>query len=372
MALIVAVIAETSEMEMASTTEMEVASTMRAPPSVDYDAAARLALIVVAKAGVARAKARAEEERARLRAEEEAERNYNRASFRDFGAAVDYDDDDDKGGAGFELNDDRRAVGGWGGPETRTSDDARGDDEKEKEEDDPDDGGANGGPIHRSNIDFDTIRDVFSRTEAEMKLQEEEEKALEEYCCDDADEEDVVINNNNASKKCKEAGGAQDSIDNDDDDDNSSSSSSSSSSLDDDDDDDDSDDDRWEYQRMVREYIARNKARLAKEMESKGEVKDLKASAQPDEVGKQSGHLIADLGDNHKVHCTIQNDEVDLLALVDELYLAECECDDLGSITINDVHRAVVQRLGLGNEPLDKKRKKLIKGRLMDLITGEA
>ena len=72
MALIVAVIAETSEMEMASTTEMEVASTMRAPPSVDYDAAARLALIVEAKAGVARAKARAEEERARLRAEEEA------------------------------------------------------------------------------------------------------------------------------------------------------------------------------------------------------------------------------------------------------------------------------------------------------------
>ncbi len=69
MAPIVAVIAETSEMEVATTTEMEVASmtemevalktemevasTMRAPPSVDYDAAARLALIVEAEAGVA-------------------------------------------------------------------------------------------------------------------------------------------------------------------------------------------------------------------------------------------------------------------------------------------------------------------------------
>jgi hypothetical protein len=108
------------------------------------------------------------------------------------------------------------------------------------------------------------------------------------------------------------------------------------------------------------------------EMESKGEEKDLKAAAQPDEVGKQSGHLIADLGDNHEVHWTIRNDEVDLLPLVDELYLAECERDDLGSITINDVHRAVAQRLGLGDKPLDKKRKKLVKGRLMDLITREA
>ena len=64
-----------------------------------------------------------------------------------------------------------------------------GDDEKEKEEDDPDDGGVNGGPIHRSNVDFNISRDVFSHAEAEKKVQEEEEKALEEYCRDDADEE---------------------------------------------------------------------------------------------------------------------------------------------------------------------------------------
>jgi hypothetical protein len=54
---IVTVIAAMSELEVASTTEMEVTSTMRAPPSVDYDSAARLALIVEAEAGVARAKA---------------------------------------------------------------------------------------------------------------------------------------------------------------------------------------------------------------------------------------------------------------------------------------------------------------------------
>ena len=64
MAPIVAVIAETSEMEVALTTKMEVASTMRAQPSMDYDAVARLALIVEAEAGVARVKARAKEERA--------------------------------------------------------------------------------------------------------------------------------------------------------------------------------------------------------------------------------------------------------------------------------------------------------------------
>ena len=52
MAPIVVVIAVTSE-TMASTTETEVASTMRALSSVDYDAAARLALIVEAEAGVA-------------------------------------------------------------------------------------------------------------------------------------------------------------------------------------------------------------------------------------------------------------------------------------------------------------------------------
>jgi hypothetical protein len=46
-------VASTTEMEVASKTEMEVASTMRAPPSVDYDAAARLALIVEAEVGVA-------------------------------------------------------------------------------------------------------------------------------------------------------------------------------------------------------------------------------------------------------------------------------------------------------------------------------
>ena len=50
MAPIVVVIAATSE-TMASTTEMEVTSTMRAPPSVDYDAAARLTS-VDAEAGV--------------------------------------------------------------------------------------------------------------------------------------------------------------------------------------------------------------------------------------------------------------------------------------------------------------------------------
>jgi hypothetical protein len=51
MAPIVAVIAATSE-TMASTTETtEVASTMRALLSVDYDAAARLALIVEADQG---------------------------------------------------------------------------------------------------------------------------------------------------------------------------------------------------------------------------------------------------------------------------------------------------------------------------------
>jgi hypothetical protein len=38
---------------VALTMEMEVASTMRAPPSVDYNAAARLVLIVEAEAGVA-------------------------------------------------------------------------------------------------------------------------------------------------------------------------------------------------------------------------------------------------------------------------------------------------------------------------------
>jgi hypothetical protein len=337
---------------------------------VDYDATARLALIVEAEAGVARAKARAEEERARLRAEEEAERNYNCASFGDFGAAADYDDNDDEGGAGFELNDDRCAVGGGGVPRRGRLTTPGSTTRRRRRRTIRTTEVQTGGRSIAANVDFDAIRDVFSRTETEMKLQEEEEeKALEEYCRDDADEEDVVINNDNASKKCKEAGGAQDSIDDDDNDDDN---SSSSSSLDDDNDDDDSDDDRCEYQRMVRENIAWNKARLAKEMESKGEVKDLKAAAQPDEIGKQSGHLIADLGDNHEVHCTIQNNEVDLLALVNELYLAECECDDLGSITINDVHRAVAQRLGLGNEPLDKKRKKLVKGRLMDLITGEA
>ena len=72
------------------------------------------------------------------------------------------------------------------------------------------------------------------------------------------------------------------------------------------------------------------------------------------------------------MHCTIQNDEVDLLALVDRLYLVECKRDNLKSITINDVHRAVAQRFGLGDESLDRKRKKLVKGRLMDLINGEA
>ena len=57
MAPIVAVIAATSELEVVSMTEMGVALTMRAPPSVDYDSVARLALIVEAEAGVARAKA---------------------------------------------------------------------------------------------------------------------------------------------------------------------------------------------------------------------------------------------------------------------------------------------------------------------------
>jgi hypothetical protein len=75
--------------------------------------------------------------------------------------------------------------------------------------------------------------------------------------------------------------------------------------------------------------------------------------------------------DNPSEGQPLGNNEVDLLALVDELYLAECERDNLRSITINDVHRAVAQRLGLGDEPLDRKRKKLVKGRLMDMITGE-
>ena len=38
---------------------------------------------------------------------------------------------------------------------------------------------------------------------------------------------------------------------------------------------------------------------------------------------------------------------------------------------VEEVHRAVAQHIGLGDEPLDRKRKKLVKGRLMDLITGE-
>jgi hypothetical protein len=59
-----------------------------------------------------------------------------------------------------------------------------GDDEKEKEEDDPDDEGVNGGQIHRSNVDFNISRDVFSHAEAEKKLQEEEEN---DFC----DGEDV-------------------------------------------------------------------------------------------------------------------------------------------------------------------------------------
>ena len=38
---------------------------------------------------------------------------------------------------------------------------------------------------------------------------------------------------------------------------------------------------------------------------------------------------------------------------------------------VEEVHRAVAQHIGLGDEPLDRKRKKLVKGRLMDLITRE-
>jgi hypothetical protein len=57
MAPIVAVIAATSE-TMASTTETDVALTIRALSSVDYDAVARLTLIVEAESSMARMKER--------------------------------------------------------------------------------------------------------------------------------------------------------------------------------------------------------------------------------------------------------------------------------------------------------------------------
>ena len=53
---------------------------------------------------------------------------------------------------------------------------------------------------HCSNVD--AIGDIFSRAEAEMKLQEEEEeKALEEYCRDDAHLAKLGFNDDQETKK---------------------------------------------------------------------------------------------------------------------------------------------------------------------------
>jgi len=62
------------------------------------------------------------------------------------------------------------------------------------------------------------------------------------------------------------------------------------------------------------------------------------------------------------------DDDGRLIVLVDELYLAAIENDVVDSMTVRDVHHAVAAHLGL--DVLDKKRKKVVKGRLTDLITG--
>jgi hypothetical protein len=60
-------------------------------------------------------------------------------------------------------------------------------------------------------------------------------------------------------------------------------------------------------------------------------------------------------------------EESALLELVDELYLAACDNDDVDTMTVGDVHRAVAIRLGTSS--LEKKMKKIVKARLTDLIT---
>ena len=128
---------------------------------------------------------------------------------------------------------------------------------------------------------------------------------------------------------------------------------------------DDEDDRRDPRQRLVR-----RKAAVTCQATSQSMTTPSKESIM--EMESKGVVLPAGLLADPKEHCTIQNNEVDLLALVDELYLAEYEHDDLlRSITINNVRRAMAQHLGLGNEPLDRKRKKLVKGRLMYLISRE-
>ncbi|KAL3774780.1 hypothetical protein ACHAW5_002181 [Stephanodiscus triporus] len=79
--------------------------------------------------------------------------------------------------------------------------------------------------------------------------------------------------------------------------------------------------------------------------------------------------------EDEKERAENENDDDDdrrLLVLVDELYLDAIDNGDVGTMTVGDVHRAVATRLGLADAALDKRRRRVVKGRLTDLITGAA
>lgn len=141
------------------------------------------------------------------------------------------------------------------------------------------------------------------------------------------------------------------------------SSSSSSSSLDDEHKDIDNDDNE-DDEEVSQEHTNTADERFSQFTQEEGPLMTNKMEEETPSSSIESMKSTTNTSTNNE-----EDDDEVLMELVDELYLAACKTNDVDSMTVGDVHRAIATRRKLDNG-LDKRCKKLVKQRLTDLVTG--